>query len=42
VDEILMAVDKNTIILVLVFACGILAGVVFTGLSSPAQPSPEK
>jgi len=37
-----MAVDKNTIILVLVFACGILAGVVFTGLSSPPQPSPAK
>ena len=42
VDEILMAVDKNIIILVLVFACGILAGVVITGLSSPSQPSPAK
>jgi 2-iminobutanoate/2-iminopropanoate deaminase len=38
VDEILMAVDKNTIILVLVFACGLLAGVLLTGLLSP-QPA---
>ena len=37
-----MAVDKNIIILVLVFACGILAGVVVTGLSSPSQLSPAK
>ena len=33
-----MPVDKNTIILVLVFACGLLAGVVLTGLLSP-QPA---
>jgi 2-iminobutanoate/2-iminopropanoate deaminase len=32
VDEILMAGDKNTIILVLVFACGLLAGVLLTGV----------
>ena len=33
-----MPVDKNTLILVLVFACGLLAGVVLTGLLSP-QPA---
>jgi 2-iminobutanoate/2-iminopropanoate deaminase len=38
VDEILMAGDKNTIILVLVFACGLLAGVLLNGLLSP-QPA---
>ena len=37
-----MAVDKNTIILVLVFACGLLAGVVLTGLLSPQQAHPVK
>ena len=40
VDAILMAVDKNTVILVLVFACGLLAGVVLTGLISPQQAHP--
>jgi 2-iminobutanoate/2-iminopropanoate deaminase len=37
VDAIQMAVDKNTIILVLIFACGLLAGVVLTGALSPRQ-----
>jgi 2-iminobutanoate/2-iminopropanoate deaminase len=32
-----MAADKNTIILVLVFTCGLLAGVVLTGQLSPQQ-----
>jgi len=32
-----MAVDKNTIILVVVLACGILAGVVLAGVLSPPQ-----
>jgi 2-iminobutanoate/2-iminopropanoate deaminase len=30
-----MPVDKNTLILVMVFACGLLAGVELTGLLSP-------
>jgi 2-iminobutanoate/2-iminopropanoate deaminase len=42
VDVILMAVDKYTIILVLVFACGLLAGVVLTGVLSPLQAHPAK
>jgi len=33
----MMAVDKNTIILVVVLACGILAGVVLAGVLSPPQ-----
>lgn len=37
-----MAVDKNTIIPVLVFACGILAGIVLTGALSPRQAHPVK
>lgn len=37
-----MAVDKNMIILVLVFACGILAGVILTGILSPQQTHPAK
>jgi len=37
-----MAVDKNTIILVLVFACGLLAGVLLAGVLSSPQVSPEK
>ena len=41
-DAILMAVDKNTIILVLVFTCGLLAGVILTGLVSPQQVHPAK
>jgi len=35
-----MAVDKNSVILMLVFACGLLAGVVLTGLISPQQVHP--
>jgi 2-iminobutanoate/2-iminopropanoate deaminase len=37
VGAILMTVEKNTIILILIFVCGLLAGVVFTGLLSPQQ-----
>lgn len=37
-----MAVDKNTLILVLVLACGILAGIVLTGALSPRQVHPVK
>lgn len=37
-----MAVDKNTIIVVLVFACGLLAGVVLASALSPQQVHPEK
>jgi 2-iminobutanoate/2-iminopropanoate deaminase len=36
-----MALDKNTIILMLVFVCGLLAGVMLTGLFSP-QVYPAK
>ena len=32
-----MAADKNTIILVLIFVCGLLAGILVTGLFSPRQ-----
>jgi len=32
-----MAVDKNMIIFLLMFACGILAGVILTGVLSPPQ-----
>jgi len=35
-----MAVDKNTPILVLVLACGILAGIVLTGALFPLQVPP--
>jgi 2-iminobutanoate/2-iminopropanoate deaminase len=42
VDEILMAVEKNTIILVLVFTCGLLTGVLLTGVLSSQQVSPVK
>jgi 2-iminobutanoate/2-iminopropanoate deaminase len=42
VDAILVAVDKNTIIVVLVFACGLLAGVVLASALSPQQVHPEK
>ena len=37
-----MAVDKNTVILVLIFACGMLTGVVLTGTLSLQQVHPEK
>lgn len=37
-----MAVDRNILILVLVFACGLLAGAVFTGLLSPQPAHPLK
>lgn len=37
-----MAVDRNSIILVLVFACGLLAGILLTGLLSPQQVHPAK
>jgi 2-iminobutanoate/2-iminopropanoate deaminase len=37
-----MTGDKNTIILVLVFACGLLAGVLLTGVLSSQQVSPVK
>ncbi|MDP3396539.1 MAG: Rid family detoxifying hydrolase [Methanoregula sp.] len=37
-----MAADKNTIILVLVFACGLLAGCVLYGLLAPQPIHPEK
>jgi 2-iminobutanoate/2-iminopropanoate deaminase len=37
-----MTVDKNTLIFVLVLACGILAGVVLTGALSPQQSPAEK
>jgi len=38
-----MAVDKNTIILALVFACGLLAGVLLAGVlsSQPAHPGKQ-
>jgi 2-iminobutanoate/2-iminopropanoate deaminase len=36
-----MSPDKNTIILILVFACGLLAGVMLSGLSPP-QVHPAK
>lgn len=39
---ILMAVDKTTVILVLVFACGLLTGIVLTGIFSPPQVHPAK
>lgn len=32
-----MAVDKNTIFLILMFACGLLAGVVLAGIPAPQQ-----
>ena len=37
VDTILMSVDKTMVILRLVFVCGLLAGVLLTGLLSPQQ-----
>ena len=37
-----MAVDRNTIILVLVFICGLLAGVVISGLVSPQKAHTAK
>ncbi|RPI40276.1 MAG: RidA family protein [Methanoregulaceae archaeon] len=37
-----MAIDRNTVILVLVFICGLLAGVLLTGLLSPQQVHPAK
>jgi 2-iminobutanoate/2-iminopropanoate deaminase len=37
-----MAVDKNTLILLLVLACGILAGIVLTGALSPPVAHPGK
>ena len=37
-----MAVDKNIIILVLVFACGLLAGAALTGFLSPRQAHMQK
>jgi 2-iminobutanoate/2-iminopropanoate deaminase len=40
VDTILMAIDRNTVILVLVFICGLLAGVLLTVLLSPQQVHP--
>lgn len=42
VDAIQMTFDKNTIILVLVFACGLLAGVALTGFLSPQPVNPVK
>jgi len=32
-----MSVEKNTIILILIFVCGLIAGFVLTGLLSPQQ-----
>lgn len=37
-----MTVEKNTIILILILACGLLAGVVVTGLLAPQQLHPVK
>lgn len=37
-----MAADKNTIILVLVFACGLLAGCVLYGVLAPQPVHPAK
>ena len=37
-----MAVDKTTVILVLVLACGLLAGVVLTSMLSPQHVHPGK
>ena len=37
-----MTADKNTIILVLVFACGLLAGCVLYGLLAPQPTHPAK
>ncbi|MEI7857567.1 MAG: Rid family detoxifying hydrolase [Methanomicrobiales archaeon] len=37
-----MTADKNTIILMLVFACGLLAGFVLFGFIAPQLVSPEK
>jgi 2-iminobutanoate/2-iminopropanoate deaminase len=37
-----MAIDKNTQILMLMLACGILAGVVLTGVFSPRQSHTAK
>ena len=39
-DAILMAVDKTMVILVLVFACGLLAGIALTGFLFPQQVHP--
>ena len=37
-----MTVEKNTITLILIFVCGILAGVVGTGLLTPQQLHPAQ
>jgi 2-iminobutanoate/2-iminopropanoate deaminase len=37
-----MAVDKTVIILMLVFACGLLFGIILAGLISPEQATPAK
>jgi 2-iminobutanoate/2-iminopropanoate deaminase len=42
VDAILMAVDKTTVILVLVLACGLLTGVVLTSMISREHVHPGK
>lgn len=42
VETILMSVDKRMVILLLVFICGLLTGVVITGLFSPQQASITK